>query len=99
MTGEYEFGEPPTAYQTSSLFTEGWPVAKAHNAFDCEEIPTEFFPTPPATPYVKGFLVIESFKSLDVTAVYTAGTQVDPVTGAPSVRSIDVEQIKERRIK
>lgn len=40
----------------------------------------------------EGFLVIESTHSLDVTAVYTAG----PVAGG--VHSIDVEQIRERRV-
>lgn len=60
-------------------------------AVDCEEIPREFF-GPLGTPYSKGFLVIESRGSLDVTAVYTSG-------GRNSWnQSIDVEQIKERRI-
>ncbi len=40
----------------------------------------------------EGFLVIESNHSLDVVAVYTAG----PVRG--DVASIDVEQVKERKI-
>jgi len=40
----------------------------------------------------EGFLVVESTHSLDVTAVYTAGGR-----GA-EVSSIDVEQIKERKL-
>ena len=40
----------------------------------------------------EGFLIIESTHSLDVTAVYTAGS----IGG--SVSSIDVEQIKERKM-
>lgn len=40
----------------------------------------------------EGFLIIESTHSLDVTAVYTAGGK------GGSVVSIDVEQIKERKI-
>ncbi len=40
----------------------------------------------------EGFLVIESTQSLDVVAVYTAA----PIGG--QVSSIDVEQVKERRI-
>lgn len=40
----------------------------------------------------EGFLVIESQLSLDVTAVYTAG----PSGG--SVASIDVEQVRERKL-
>ena len=60
-------------------------------AVDCEEIPREFFGSV-GTPYSKGFLVIESRGSLDVTAVYTSG-------GRDSWnQSIDVEQINERRI-
>jgi hypothetical protein len=38
----------------------------------------------------EGFLVIESSHSLDVVAVYTAGDQ--------KVSSIDVEQIRERKL-
>jgi hypothetical protein len=64
-------------------------------AVDCEEIPIEFFGAA-AGPYVKGYLVIESKTSLDVTAVYTAGTLGD-AAGIPSVRSIDVERVPERR--
>jgi len=41
---------------------------------------------------IEGFLVIQSSQSLDVTAVYTAGPR------ASEVASIDVEQIRERRI-
>ncbi len=40
----------------------------------------------------EGFLVIESRASLDVTAVYMAGGKNGYVT------SMDVEQIKERKI-
>ncbi len=63
---------------------------------DCGEIPSGFqFANPPTTPYVKGFLVIQSPRSLDVTAVYTAGGA--DALGLPTVESIDVEHIKERR--
>ena len=80
---------------------------------DCEEIFgkeanefqfSEFFPTrgPESgfPPYIQGFVIIESKHSLDVSAVYTAG-QGDPRAdpGSFLVRSIDMEQIKERRIK
>ena len=41
----------------------------------------------------EGFLVIESVKSIDVTAVYTAGGKDGNVV------SIDVEQIKQRKLK
>ena len=64
---------------------------------DCGEIPSGFqFATPPTTPYVKGFLIIISPRSLDVTAVYTAGG-ADAAGLQVTVQSIDVEHIKERR--
>ena len=64
---------------------------------DCGEIPREFFSDPIPAPYVKGFLVIESEISLDVTAVYSAGTL--PIGGAQEVKSTDVEEIPERKLK
>ena len=60
---------------------------------DCQEIPSEFFPGATLPPYVMGFLVIESDRSIDVIASYTAG---DP---NGSVHSIDVERVRERRIR
>ena len=63
---------------------------------DCGEITREFFPAPIPTPYIKGFVVIESNRSLDVTAVYTAGTL--PFGAVSMVKSTDVEQIPERRL-
>lgn len=47
--------------------------------------------------YIKGFVIIQSTRSLDVTGVYTvaegtAGTNLTP-------RGIDVEQIRERSVK
>ena len=62
---------------------------------DCGELPPNgkefvFSPPPPSTPYMKGYLVVFSNRSLDVTAVYTQATaRRGPV-------SIDVEQIRER---
>lgn len=63
---------------------------------DCQEIPSEFdFRVPLLTPpYMKGLLAIESNRSLDVTAVYTAGSAG---TGGDVVESIEVEQIRERK--
>jgi hypothetical protein len=57
---------------------------------DCERIKSGFGFT--FVHGAEGFLVIESARSLDVTAVYTAGK----VEG--EVESIAVEQIRERRI-
>lgn len=52
----------------------------------CEQIPAEFFPAAIETPYVHGFLVIESRSELNVTAVYTTGS-------TETVDSIDVEEV------
>jgi len=47
-------------------------------------------------PYMQGFVIIESKHSLDVSAVYTAG-EGDPRDGGSfRVKSIDIEQIRER---
>lgn len=66
---------------------------------DCGQIPSDFT-FPPSDPVIspmitfhKGFLVIESRESLDVSAVYTA---TSPASGA---RSVDVERIPERRLE
>lgn len=64
-------------------------------AVDCEEIPAEFLDPAGLPPYVKGFLVIESESSLDVTAVYTAGRD-DLIAEQSVVTSIDVVQVNER---
>jgi hypothetical protein len=71
----------------------------------CQEIPSEFLPDT-TSPYVQGFLVIETTRSVDVTATYSAG----PITitrppSAPSisaststVASVHVEHIRERAL-
>ena len=51
---------------------------------------------PDGFPYIEGFVVIESDKSLNVTAVYTAAN-LEGFLSSSKVRSIDVEQIHERR--
>ena len=63
---------------------------------DCGEVPGEFFPGIGFPPYVQGILAIHSPATLDVIAVYTTAS-VD-AQGALSVRSLDVEQVKERRV-
>jgi hypothetical protein len=55
----------------------------------CDQIQRDFGPFIHGA---EGFLVIESTNSLDVTAVYTAGKN------GGEVESIDVEQIRERKI-
>lgn len=63
---------------------------------DCKDIQRKLFPNGFPRPYIKGFVVIQSTDSLDVTAVYsTAGLDKN---GKPSNHSsIDVEQIRERK--
>jgi hypothetical protein len=76
---------------------------------DCGQIPSGFGLNPVDPPvdkfFFKGFVVILSPLSLDVTAVYTAGFIPDGFftgerPGIPRVlvQSIDVEQIAERRL-
>ena len=64
---------------------------------DCGEMPGEFFPGVGFPPYIQSLLVINSPRSLDVTAVYTTAS-IDQ-DGNLSVQSIDVEEVRERRIK
>lgn len=55
---------------------------------DCEEILLDFiFPQPPAAPYVKGTVIIESSRFINVSAVHTAGDSEG------NVKSIAVESI------
>jgi hypothetical protein len=60
------------------------------SSVNCRQITQEFGIT--FIHGAEGFLVIESTLSLDVVAVYTAGAR------GGEVASIDVEQIRERRI-
>lgn len=64
-------------------------------AVDCMDIRERVFPNGFPTPYIEGFVVVQSTQALDLTAVYTttalnANGQVDDHS------SIDVEQIPER---
>ncbi len=65
---------------------------------DCMNIRRKLFPKGFPTPYIKGFVIIESKLSLDVTAVYTTAS-LDARGTVTSHSSIDVEQIHERVIK
>ncbi|WP_447969784.1 S8 family serine peptidase [Nitrospira sp. M1] len=62
-------------------------------AVDCPDIQQRLFPNGFPTSYIKGFVVIKSPESLDVTGVYTA-TNLEGDNP-----SIDVEQIQEREMK
>jgi Beta-propeller repeat len=63
---------------------------------DCEDLQKRLFPGGFPTPYIKGFVVIQSPDSLDVTAVYTTAT-LDKKGQVADHSSIDVEQIRERQ--
>jgi hypothetical protein len=80
---------------------------------DCEEIgghpppevtESEFFPGRNLfgggfPPYIQGFVIIESSRSVDVTAIVSVG-MLGPAPGAPpgNATSLDVTQVRERRI-
>lgn len=65
-------------------------------ATDCADIQQRLFPRGFPTPYIKGFVVVQSSTSLDVTGVYSSAS-LDGRGRVQSVSSIDVEQIRERR--
>jgi CARDB len=63
-------------------------------AVDCMDIRRQLGEFP--TPYIEGFVVIQSRESLDVSAVYTSAAL--DANGRPTTQSgIDVEQIRERQ--
>jgi hypothetical protein len=63
----------------------------------CTDISQRVFDGNLPTPYIKGFVVIQSTHSLDVTGVYSS-LEVDE-SGIGTQNSIDVEQIREREIR
>ncbi|NEP09173.1 MAG: hypothetical protein F6K14_02790 [Symploca sp. SIO2C1] len=64
-------------------------------AVDCTNILQEVFDGKFPEPYIKGFVVIQSPKSLDVSAVYTTAS-LNWKGKASKQSGIDVEQIRER---
>ncbi len=65
---------------------------------DCIDLQRKLFPNGFPAPYIKGFVVLESPKSLDVTGVYTAAKPASFLS-PQRVTSIDVEQINERLLE
>ena len=63
---------------------------------DCEDVLKEVFNGQFPTPYIKGFVVVQSSDRLDVTAVYTAAG-LDKEGNVTSVTSIDVDRVYGRR--
>ena len=69
---------------------------------DCIDVQKRLFPNGFPMQYIKGFIVIRSTVSLDVTAVYSTnslGKEGCCKTEAGQHSGIDVEQIRERRIE
>ena len=64
---------------------------------DCMDIQRAVFPDGFPAPYIKGFVVIQSKESLDVTAVYTSAS-LNEQGEATTHSSLDVEQIRERQV-
>jgi hypothetical protein len=63
---------------------------------DCMDIQRKLFPDGfPGPGYIKGFVVIQSENSLDVTAVYSTAS-LDKEGQVTTHSSIDVETIQER---
>ena len=59
----------------------------------CDEIPTKFFTgVADLPPFFQGYLIVESGRKLNVTAVYTTGTP-------EAVQSMDVEKVKGKLVK
>ena len=66
---------------------------------DCEDVIRRVFPNGiPSPGYFTGFIVLEAQEPLDVTGVYTVSKFLRSPSRAEVV-SIDVEQIKERKMK
>ena len=89
---------PPEEQRPGKIFPISTDVLGPDEALsvDCIDIKRRLFPNGLPTPYIEGFVVIQSDSSLDVTAVYT--TAALNADGKPTTHSsIDVVQIKERR--
>ena len=90
---------PPGKQKPGMIVPIGKEVLRYDEALevDCEEIDKVLKKNGIKTPYAKGFVVIQSPTSIDVTAVYTASA-IDNDGQITTHSSIDVEQIRERRI-
>jgi hypothetical protein len=65
---------------------------------DCDDIKRTLFREGFPTPYIEGFVIIQSARSLDVTGVYTTA-DLDCEDEAGKHTGIHVEQIRERERK
>ena len=88
---------PPGFQKPGKVFRIAEDKLGPHEALatDCIDIEERLFPNGLPNPYIKGFVVIESPRSLDVTAVYTTAS-LDGNGGIADQSSIDIEQVRER---
>jgi hypothetical protein len=91
---------PPKGQEPGAIMPIAFDTLKADEALkvDCMDIQRELFPNGFPTNYIKGFIVIQSPASLDVTGVYTTAS-LDEKGNVTKHSSIDVEQIRERKTK
>lgn len=91
---------PPEDQRPGKVMVIGEDQLKHDQALevDCMDIARKLFPNGFPTPYIKGFVIIRSTESLNVTAVYTAA-KPGGWFSSRKVMSIDVEQIHERPLQ
>ena len=89
---------PPEEQRAGRVIPIAYDTLRTDEALevDCMDILRRLFPNGFPLGYIKGFVVIQSPASLDVTAVYTASS-LDREGNVVGHSSIDVEQIRERR--
>ncbi len=90
---------PPGSQQQGRIDTIGIDTLRPDGALctDCADLQKRLFPNGFPAPYIEGFLVLKSPVPLDVTGVYTA-SRLQGFFAPQQVSSIDVEQIRERRL-
>lgn len=88
---------PPPEQRAGRIVPIGLDSLKDDEALkvDCVDIEKNLFRGAFPTPYIEGYIVIQSPRSLDVAGVYTSAA-VDENGRATAHSSIDVEQITER---
>lgn len=91
---------PPKEQRPGKIFPIAKDALRDDEALkvDCNDIRQRLFPNGFPTPYIEGFVVIQSPASLDVTAVYSTAV-LDARGNVTDHSSIDVEQVREREKK
>ena len=91
---------PPKEQKPGLVDTIGIDILGPDEALkvDCIDIQGKLFPNGFPTPFIEGFVVIKSSESIDVSAVYTVA-KPGSLLSSERVTSIDVEQIRERKLK